>query len=114
MAVDPAQFPQPAQERRDAGSAFRIVRGGAHEHADPPHPVGLLRARRERPRSSGADERYERASPHSITSSAMAESPGGISRPSALAALRLITNSNLVDCSTGRSLALAPFKIRPT
>src|SRR4026207_166978 len=50
---------------------------------------------------------------HSITSSAMAESPGGISRPSALAALRLITNSNLVDCSTGRSLALAPFKIRP-
>src|SRR5262245_30371512 len=39
---------------------------------------------------------------HSITSSATAESPGGISRPSALAALRLITNSNLVDCSTGR------------
>src|SRR5205807_7138135 len=28
MAFDPAQFLQPAQERRDAGSAFRIVRGG--------------------------------------------------------------------------------------
>src|SRR5215472_2476331 len=56
MAVDPAQFPQPAQERRDAGSAFRIVRGGAHEHADTSHLVGLLRARRERPRGRRAAE----------------------------------------------------------
>src|SRR5262249_42978838 len=52
------QFPQPAQERRDAGSAFRIVRGGAHEHADTSHLVGLLRARRERPGDRrAADER---------------------------------------------------------
>src|SRR5262249_52386055 len=61
MAVDPAQFPQPAEERRDAGSAFRIVRGGAHEHADAPHPLALLRARRERPCGSAADERDELA-----------------------------------------------------
>src|SRR5215813_8781721 len=71
MAVDPAQFPQPAQERRDAGSAFRIVRGGAHEHADTSHLVGLLRARRERPGDGrAAEERYELAAFHSITSSA--------------------------------------------
>src|SRR5262249_24557817 len=35
------------------------------------------------------------AFPHSITSSAMASSFDGISRPSALAVLRLITRSNL-------------------
>ncbi len=34
---------------------------------------------------------------YSITSSAMASSVGGISRPIALAVLRLMTNSNLVD-----------------
>ena len=35
--------------------------------------------------------------PYSITSSATASNDGGTSRPSALAVLRLITNSNLVD-----------------
>jgi hypothetical protein len=40
---------------------------------------------------------------YSITSSARAESPGGTSRPSVLAALRLIKNSNRVAWSTGRS-----------
>jgi ABC-type uncharacterized transport system substrate-binding protein len=35
---------------------------------------------------------------YSITSSAVASSVGGIVRPSALAVLRLSTNSNLVDC----------------
>jgi hypothetical protein len=29
--------------------AFRIVREKIHEHADPPHLIGLLRARRDRP-----------------------------------------------------------------
>jgi len=36
------------------------------------------------------------APPHSITSSARASSVGGIVRPSALAAFRLITSSNFV------------------
>src|SRR5262249_51873850 len=40
---------------------------------------------------------------HSITSSARASSVGGISRPSILAVWALITNSNLVDCTTGNS-----------
>src|SRR6187200_3336320 len=51
---------------------------------------------------------------HSITSSARPNRVVGTSRPSALAVLRLITNSNLVGCSTGRSAALAPFKILST
>ena len=41
--------------------------------------------------------------PHSRTSSARARMEGGTVRPSALAVLRLITSSNLVGCSTGRS-----------
>src|SRR5262249_1983944 len=45
---------------------------------------------------------------HSITSSAMASSPGGKLRPNALAVLRLITSSNLVDCMTGRSAGFSP------
>src|SRR5262249_6606218 len=40
---------------------------------------------------------------YSITSSARASNVGGISRPSALAVLRLITSSKWVGCSTGRS-----------
>jgi hypothetical protein len=40
---------------------------------------------------------------HSITSSAMASTVGGISRPSALAVLRLITNRYFVGACTGRS-----------
>ncbi len=49
--------------------------------------------------------------PHSITSSAVASSDGGMVRPSALAVLRLITNSNVVGCSTGRSAGLTPRRI---
>ncbi len=52
--------------------------------------------------------------PYSITSSASASIVGGISRPSAFAVLRLMTRSNLVGCSTGRSAGLAPRKILST
>src|SRR5262245_57105224 len=45
----------------------------------------LLRSRRERPRGRAAEQCYELAALHSITSSARASSVGGISRPSSLA-----------------------------
>jgi hypothetical protein len=48
---------------------------------------------------------------HSITSSAVASNAEGMTRPSALAVLRLTTRSNLVDCSTGRSAGFAPCRI---
>src|SRR5205823_2319878 len=51
---------------------------------------------------------------YSITSSARASSVGGTSMPSALAVLRLTANSNLIGCSIGRSLGLAPRKILAT
>src|SRR5262249_38830825 len=50
---------------------------------------------------------------HSITSSARVSNVGGTSRPSALAVLRLITNSNLVGCITGKSAGFAPLRMRP-
>src|SRR5437016_12111003 len=51
---------------------------------------------------------------HSITSSARASSIGGISRPSALAALRLTANSSFVGCCTGRSAGFSPLRVRST
>src|SRR6516225_3558663 len=69
---------------------------------------------RERPRGCrAAEQRDELVASHSITSSAMASTPGGIVRPSDLATLRLISNSNLADCTTGSSAGRAPPKILP-
>src|SRR5262245_57600637 len=61
-------------------------------------PLALLRACRERPSGRGAAEQRDELAPsyHSITSSAATSSLLGIVRPSALAVLRLMTNSNLV------------------
>src|SRR5262249_28266666 len=50
---------------------------------------------------------------YSITSSARERSVGGTSRSIAFAVLRLITSSNFVDCTTGRSAGLVPFRICP-
>src|SRR5262249_3895257 len=51
---------------------------------------------------------------YSTISSARASTEGGIVRASALAVLLLITSSNFVGCSMGRSASLAPFKILST
>src|SRR5258708_7870650 len=48
--------------------------------------------------------------PYSITSSAVASSLSGTVMPSALAVLRLITNSNVVGCSTGKSAGVGARK----
>jgi hypothetical protein len=51
---------------------------------------------------------------HSITSLALANSAGGTVRPSALAVLRLITNSYLVGACTGISPGFSPLRMRST
>ncbi len=48
---------------------------------------------------------------YSITSSARASREGGIASPSVFAVFKLIANSNLVGCTTGKSEGLAPRKI---
>src|SRR5215469_13773265 len=115
-ADGPAQKRLRLQERSKEGLKSRIVRGCGQEHANASHAFALLRARRERPRGGRAAEQRDdlAALHHSITSSASASNLSGIWRPSALAVLRLITNSNWVGCSTGKSPGLAPLRIRPT
>src|SRR5262249_19667730 len=50
---------------------------------------------------------------YSITSSAIARTPDGIVSPSVFAVLRLMRNSNASGLSIGRSLGLAPLRMRP-
>jgi Mechanosensitive ion channel len=50
---------------------------------------------------------------YSSTSSTIANTPGGMARLSAFAVLRLMTRSNLVACSTGRSPGFSPLRTRP-
>ena len=108
--------PNSASPCRNAptGLKSRIVRARGQEHADAPHPLALLRARRERPRCCrAAEQRDELAALHSITSSAMASSDGGTVRPNMRAVVLLMTSSNLVDCTTGKSPGFAPLSTRP-
>src|SRR5262249_33564457 len=103
---------QPREEGRDR----RVVAGaiGLYQRCTP-HTLALLRPRRERPRRGrAAEQRDELAALHSITSSARASRFGGTSMPSARAVDRLMTSSNLVDCTTGRSAGFAPLRMRPT
>src|SRR5262249_32077788 len=101
------------RERRDDRLRQGIVFVGPHEHADAPHAVALLRARRDRPCRRAAEERDEVAPlNHSITSSARSSIDGGIARPSAVAVLRFTTISYFTGSCTGRSLGWAPRKIR--
>src|SRR5262249_16234829 len=109
-AFDIAGFAKGFLEGDDEPRVF--ARRAAVENPDRRH-CRLLRARRKRPRSRTAEERYECAAVHSITSSAGASRRDGIASPRAVAVLRLMTSSNLVACSIGRSAGLVPFKILP-
>jgi hypothetical protein len=51
--------------------------------------------------------------PYSITSSAAASSLSDTLRPSIFAVSALMTSSNLVACTTGRSAGFAPMRMRP-
>src|SRR5262249_39630888 len=113
-ALAPAEFTEGLLKRLYACLPFGVV-GNRHKYPEPSHPFGL-RARRERPRRRAAEQRDELAAPHlgghSITSSASASNRSGTSMPSAFAVLRLITNSNFVDCWDGKSAGRAPFSVR--
>src|SRR5262249_30578364 len=70
----------------------------------------------ERPRGCRAAEQRDElaAAVHSITSSARASTLVGISSPSALAVLRLITSLYLVAAWTGSSAGFSPLRMRST
>src|SRR5262249_11152826 len=93
----------------ESGTSFRPGQESDHRHRRP------LRARRERPRGhSAAEKRDELPALHSITSSARAESPGGTSRPSALAGFLLsILRSRRLHhpASQARSVISGPWNV---
>jgi hypothetical protein len=60
-AIGPTQVCKRLRERRDVGLRHGIVFIEPQEHADAPHAVALLRARRERPCRRSAEERDELA-----------------------------------------------------
>jgi hypothetical protein len=84
-AFGPSAFCEALPKSRQPRLGLRIILGEPHEHADAPHPLGLLRAGRERPRSRAAEQRDERAAFHSITSSASESRLSEILTPSAFA-----------------------------
>src|SRR5262249_3548001 len=119
VAFRPSELVKSVSECCDMSLCFRVALEMAHQHTDPPHPLALLRARRERPRGRRAAEKRDELTAlhlcaHSITSSARASSVGGTSRPSALAVLRLNTSSYFVGACTGRSPAFSPLRMRST
>src|SRR5262249_28944158 len=108
--IDPTEFAQPLH--KSGNPLARGRRRARTQESNNRHLPRLLRARRERPRGRGAEQRDELAALHSITSSARASSVGGTSRPSALAVLRLSTSWNLTGAWTGSSLGFSPLRMR--
>src|SRR5205823_3096179 len=109
LAFDIARFAEAVAKRGN----IRCIRRAGTEKTDHRHRF-LLRTTDKRHRKRRAADNGEKvAPPHSMTSSARCSSDCGTVRPSALAVFRLITSSNLVGCSTGRSAGLAPFRIFP-
>src|SRR6516225_8013477 len=110
-ALHIAALIQSPTKRSNTGVVLRscTVEESYHRHRR------LLRPRRQRPCRRRAEKGDELAAlHHSITSSAIESTSCETSRPSALAVLRLITNSNLVGCNTGSSAGFSPLRIRAT
>ena len=111
--------PELAQPLAKCFSPSAVTRGRQRREVAYAGDLRLLGVRREQrreegERQSGDDELTQSKILHSITSSARASTLGGIVSPSPFAVLRLITSSNFVGCSTGRSAGFAPFRILST
>ena len=58
-ALRPPELLESLAERRNIGLCFPVTLGIPHQHADPSHPVDLLRPRRERPSNRHAAEKRD-------------------------------------------------------
>jgi hypothetical protein len=101
--LDPTKFLQTVMQRRQKPGI--VILGIRKQDAYFSGLLALLRRCHERPSHRASKPRNELPPFHSITSSAIASTCGGMERPSALTVLRLMTNSNLVAWITGRSPA---------
>src|SRR5262249_53795403 len=112
LTLDKTGFLQTLAERGQVGRGRVCAGRCTGKEAD--HRYRLLRPPSHRPSHQPAKPRNELPPPHSITSSARSRIDWGTARPSALAALRLITKAIRVGCSTGRSAGFTPLKILST
>ena len=106
-SVSPNPWRNPHSARGTAATHFPRFRALALFGRRPPERV--VRPSSRRPKTCTISEVDQ---PHSITSSARASSVGGISRPSAIAAFKFTTRSNLTGLCTARSLGFSPLRIR--
>src|SRR6516162_6460906 len=66
-SLHPPELLKSVPECCDKALCLRVAFGKAHQHSDPPHRLGLLRKRRERPYSSRTDNSfYENAPSHGL------------------------------------------------
>src|SRR5580704_4783353 len=65
-ALAPTKLVETLPKYLNARTCVRVVLGGRHQHANPAHPLALLRARRQRPRESSASERSNEFPPCDI------------------------------------------------
>src|SRR6266487_1772802 len=90
LSLAPTERLQALPKGRRARLSFWIILRIVHQHCDPAHPVGLLRACRERPQDRRAAEKSDELSPlHSRTSLARATNTSDKETPSDAAVLRL-------------------------
>jgi hypothetical protein len=94
------------------GSFRSISRSPRQVRCSPDNRHGARKSARQKSADNGLTQR-SKICPYSITSSAIAISVGGTSRPRDFAVLRLSTKSNLVDCITGKSAGFCPLRICP-
>jgi hypothetical protein len=109
--------PQLAQSPTKCIDADRVTGSRPTAEKSYPRDFGwLLRSGREWRTENGSARDGDERSPihHSITRSARSSSDCGIVRPRALAVFKLMTNSNLLGCSIGRSPGFAPLRILST
>src|SRR5262249_3410428 len=102
------------------GLSRRKILGACLKPPDQPHPLALLRPRRQRPSCRRrAEEREEGAAVqgwvlHSITSSARRSTISGTCRPNAFAVFILRASRYFVGAFTGKSARLSPLRILST
>jgi hypothetical protein len=65
-ALGPTQLPERLPKRGNAGLSFRIAFRKIHQHANAPHPLALLRPRRERPSRCRASEKRDELAPSHV------------------------------------------------
>ncbi len=119
FGVEGLRYPHEVLElkngRHGEGAQQRNKEGRSLAHLGRPWSKTKLRSQSLERRSYPRSRHDTRRRPHRAARRVAAGPPskvGGISRPSVFAVLRLITNSNLVGCMTGRSAGFAPLRMR--